>query len=59
MLDGTNVNHTLVKDDRYRWYRKYVAAHHSLVRFPTPPPNPYNVLPDPLYLLQRDPNGRG
>jgi endonuclease YncB( thermonuclease family) len=39
--DGTNVNHTLVKDGWCWWYRKYAAAHHSLVQsLPPHPPTP-------------------
>jgi len=42
--DGTNVNHTLVKDGWCWWYRKYAAAHHSLVQSLTPhPPVSVNV----------------
>jgi endonuclease YncB( thermonuclease family) len=58
--DGTNVNHTLVKDGWYWWYRKYASAHHSLVQSLTPhPPTPCNALLDQLYLPQRDANRRG
>jgi endonuclease YncB( thermonuclease family) len=32
LLDGTNVNHTLVKDGWYCWYRKYAPADTELER---------------------------